>query len=363
MKGSGSQGLSLALAGVFFATAGDARADPPSGEGASSGEGPSLDLVWTAPEGCPDRAQLMADIARLLGRSPAEGATPPLHVDVTARAAKGGFDVTIATGSGESARSRDIEAPTCKEAESAAALVIAMALDPRVTSNEKAPSKAGGTDAGQAPSKAGDGQAPSKTGGAGGGREPSPTKTDTSRVAETATSPATKSGALAIRFEIRGGVTFDVAALPSPTPGLAGGVGLWLNRFRLNVLATAFPEQSRTLATGSGGAVGLWTVGLGAFYMPVYGRFEVRAGAAVEGGAMFGRGLGVQNAQSGSAPWFAALPGVELGYVPTSLVSIDFGASAVIALSRERFLLGDTELFTPPPVSLRMMLGASLRIP
>ena len=118
----------LALALSLALRAAIAAEGEPAGQPA--GEPAGLELRWEAPPRCPDRAQLLAAIDATLGA--VEGERRPLRVhgrvDVDPRA---GFVVRLELDDGR-ASTRDLRGPSCEELTDAAALVIAMTIDPRL---------------------------------------------------------------------------------------------------------------------------------------------------------------------------------------------------------------------------------------
>ena len=89
-----------------------------------------LDLEWIAPPGCPAREAVLDDVARILGPKKTEA---PLD-RVAARAVLfRGDDArwhVVLTVSGEGAGERTLEASSCEEVTNAAALVLALRVDP-----------------------------------------------------------------------------------------------------------------------------------------------------------------------------------------------------------------------------------------
>ncbi len=113
------QRLRALIAGASLFTSASARADEPL----------RLDFWWEAPDGCPERAQVIAEIEKLVGRTVTgekgggaaneDGARLSVRAVVT-RAA-GGLSVDITSPSNGAVRDRGVEAPSCKEVASAAA--------------------------------------------------------------------------------------------------------------------------------------------------------------------------------------------------------------------------------------------------
>ena len=89
-----------------------------------------LDLEWVAPPGCPARDVVLDDVARILGPEKAEA--PIARVAARAvlfRGEDARWHVVI-TVSGESAGERTLEASSCEEVTNAAAIVLALRVDP-----------------------------------------------------------------------------------------------------------------------------------------------------------------------------------------------------------------------------------------
>lgn len=98
-------------------------------ERAARAEAP-IALTWNAPQGCPSRDAILSEVSRLLGdHAPAPESALVARADVT-RAGERAFHLAIAIGEGQSKRTRALDAPTCSELGDAAALVLALAIDP-----------------------------------------------------------------------------------------------------------------------------------------------------------------------------------------------------------------------------------------
>lgn len=91
--------------------------------------GDALELSWSAPPGCPSREALIGEIRRLLGGSIENPGGVSARAEITARRA-GDYRITLALRSDQGERMRDVQAPTCAELADAAALIIALAIDP-----------------------------------------------------------------------------------------------------------------------------------------------------------------------------------------------------------------------------------------
>lgn len=258
-----------------------------------------------------------------------------------------------------------MEAPSCREVASATALIVALALDPGLSSKETA---GGGATAGNAPEDPARGNGAPGTpanepgGGAPGTHEDGP-KSGDSEIRDTGTQDTDSTAPSPLRVEGHAMFVLDAVSLPSAAPGAAAGLGLWVGAFRFDLTGTLFAEQRKTLAAGGGADIGFATAEIAAWAAPVRGPFEVLTGLGAEGGAIWGRGFGVQGARPGVAPWAALRPEAVIGYSLWDRVGLSLGASLVIPLVRQRFLLGKEELFVPGAASVRLLAGIFLRLP
>lgn len=324
--------IALAAASLVARTA---AADP---EGVS--------FAWEAPDGCPDRDHVVAEIERLAGRSLGRG-EPAAEVRAVVARGERGFSVHIASRSGGALHERTVEAATCKEAAGAAALIVAMALDPALAQPVTAPDS---PPANVSPSN----DSPSN--------DSAPAKEPVAQPRAVRSDAAEPPRSIAIRGEGRALFALDAGALPALAPGVAAALGGWLGPFRLDLTGSYFPEQRRKVG-GGGGDIGLATAGLGAWFAPLRSPFELSAGLGLEAGAMWGKGFGVAGARNGGAPWLAVLPGIAAAYPFVARLGAAVAARAAIPLLRERFTLGGEELFVPGALSLRLEAGLFARFP
>ena len=123
------------LGGSLLAAAGlsalAARAEPP------------LSLSWRAPEGCPSRETVLAEVTRLLGRDHARAS---IHAEAAVDKSGDGHRLRVILRGDKTPRVRELTAPTCEELGDAAALILALAIDPSAVAS--APPRAPESDAG-----------------------------------------------------------------------------------------------------------------------------------------------------------------------------------------------------------------------
>ncbi|HEY3498136.1 MAG TPA: hypothetical protein VGK73_25735, partial [Polyangiaceae bacterium] len=89
-----------------------------------------LDLSWTAPATCPGRADVLSGIVELLGDDRALTAGAPLRALGVVDAGVYGYRLELRFPGPSSEVVRQIESDRCDELDGAAALILALALDP-----------------------------------------------------------------------------------------------------------------------------------------------------------------------------------------------------------------------------------------
>jgi RNA polymerase sigma-70 factor (ECF subfamily) len=95
----------------------------------AKGPGNTFELHWEAPPNCPTQGDVRAEVQRLLGdvETPATGKVDAAaHVGIT----PGGFELRLTLQQNHEVRERTLQAPTCQELGRAAALVLALAVNP-----------------------------------------------------------------------------------------------------------------------------------------------------------------------------------------------------------------------------------------
>ncbi len=341
-----------------------------------------LDVTYAAPEPCPTRDALDAELARLLGPALEKGT--PLTVGARVERAKDGRFRLVLELEHEGAKStRKLDSKSCDTLVRAAALVVALAHDPEAVEAraslpvEPAPTTPApligtgtpppsATPASPAPVPSAPGPiAPPSSWNVPGGRDPGgrdPGGRELER-------PSIFG--LVIRF----GPAVGVADLPEVHAGLEGTVGLRIaeyaaeGAFHLGLGTTgtvdANPNQGadfRLLAGIVRGCRSLYPFFDRPWPRPSLAP-ELAACVGVEIGVMAGTGFGVANPQEGSAVWVAPrLDGrFALGVAGPLSVAAELGVA--FPVDRRRFVIeaGDTlVVHEPGPVAGRAGLSAEL---
>lgn len=243
-----------------------------AGPSGTAAQGEPFSLWWSAPEGCPDARSVESEILRLAGHAPASPLA--VHATVTHDAERYRLEIMTRSEGGEG--SRTIEAASCDTIAEAAALIVALAIDPEAaaraaaSSAPRAPGPATAPEStrasgpatapeaalGSAPESARDepalGSGPATTPP---GPGPATALTPTPRASQaegpesepddhaTAGATATPPSAAAFSFVASAHATLGLALLPAPAPGIGIGLGARLEPIELWIAGTYLGEQ------------------------------------------------------------------------------------------------------------------------
>lgn len=89
-----------------------------------------VELQWRAPQGCPERDQVLRDLARHVGRELRVGAGAALLIDAEIAVHEAGYELILGTRSPAGAEQRELHAKTCVELARASVLMAALLIGP-----------------------------------------------------------------------------------------------------------------------------------------------------------------------------------------------------------------------------------------
>ncbi len=318
-------------------------------------------LRWEAPDGCPGRDAVHAEVARLVGGRIPPG--EPIAAEGRTIAAEGAFELTLRTDVAGQHGERTVRADRCDELAAAAALILALMIDPEAVARaEPEPTPL-------APSLARALAPPA--------REVEPPRAapapDARRAAEPFTEAGPPSPARDGRLEalFGAGIQLDVGTLPAVAPALVieGGFGVPLIDGRVR-LAFLFP-QAGTSAELAGASAELmaFTAGVLACLRPIEQARALGLCADVAAGSVFGAARGISEPRFGGGFWLAAGGGLALAWQPAPWFDLEGMAEILGQIVAPAFevLVGGPGgertivLFQPPAVAGRFTLAAHVR--
>jgi hypothetical protein len=300
-------------------------------------EAGALTFSWLAPAGCPSRDEVNAEIARLLGGS----IRVPQGGDIKARAqvVQGAtwslaMDTELAGRLGR----RSLEAASCQDLANAAALIIALMIDPEAVAAHATP--------------------------------PQPVAAPPSPVAPppvTAPSPAPERKPRAVEYLVGILAAGSFGTLPSIDAGLGGGIGLQGRRWRAELRGTyGLRRDQKAWAAAPAGAYGqfnFWAVAFAGCFNVGRESWAFGPCADAEVGVISAQGFGVSQSLPASTLWSALGAG---GYAAISLgrhLGLPLHLDVLAPLRRSEFVFKNepTRVFRAPAVGVRMSAGIELR--
>lgn len=318
---------------------------------------PRISVRWSAPVGCPDQSSVVEAVRELSGAEVVEeGEDLTATVEVTTRDA--GYELSLSVVTETATRVRVLEAADCQVLVRAAALVVAVALDPvLVVSRWPAPAPAPVPEPEPASVPA---PAP----------EPAPV------VPEPAPAPAPappqrrgELGALEYGVGLNVGVVGLTLPGVGPSFGVAPFVGFERMHLRLGAQYRAPRRETLPRNTDAGARFQLAAGGVRLCPNAMPGRdrrVRIPLCAGVDVGAVFAdaEGSAVRNGTSARSFWAAATFEAGVSVQVARFVSLTGGFEAGVALSRPRFSLdGGGQVHRVGRFAPRGIVGAQFHRP
>lgn len=297
-----------------------------------------VELVWSAPEGCPTAAEVLMRMQTLLGERPADA--PPVRLEGTIRAADDTFvlDLQAQTASGRA--SHDLASPDCRALGDAAALVGAVAADPLTVERTIA-------------------RPPVLEG-------PEPDDGVTVTKTPPVVMPPRRRGRLKLaRFGLRADALLESGPLPELAFGPVVTVGLLGPLWRAEIGAVFlvprphFVDDAKTM----GATFGTWGIRARGCGVPVVRIVEFPVCGGFEGGQMTARLQGDLVGDDLRRPFGLFTLGAGVGVSPRPFLALLLGVDGVVALTRPRFEVDALLLHRPQRFGVRATLGLELRVP
>jgi hypothetical protein len=314
---------------------------------------------WTAPVGCPTATELLSRVRALLSTGKAPAVDSALSVAAEAsQVSTGEWSLTLTwRHDSEPESRRQVAAKSCDEVVDAAALLVALAIDPTLSPPESAAPVEQSSDERAPPSP------PT-------GESADDLRADASRLrgaagSGDAQSQATRrdvpSASVPLRLRAGVGMTIVTGWLPSAAPGLvllgAAALGRWSVGLELGGFV---PRDKAVEATSAGGEFWLARAAVTTGYAFDVGTLLVvapTAGAALN--VVYGRGTGALAAQGGYTTAAALVAGLRVRRVIAAGWTLSVGGDALFAGVRPSFSVGNGggEVFRPDSVAFLAGLG------
>lgn len=295
---------------------------------------PAVAIHWEGPPECGPRDELVARIEGLLGRPLGQPGDPELEVVGRVEADPDGLRLVLEfTRPVE--RVRELHGKTCGELRDAAAVVLAVTIDPLVPLEEPEPEST---------------------------PEPEPEPTPEPEPQPTLEPTPPRKEPIELRLRFAGGVQYRALPWVAGGPSLALGLrwralraelvgAWWLTR------AARFEQQPEVGATISLGWVAARACGV-----PTTARVAFPLCAGVELGGVRAVPFGIAAARARTLPWIAAELGGALVVALPGPLALWIGVDGVIPLVRPGFTIaGLGELHRVPAFAIQSLVGLEIR--
>jgi hypothetical protein len=291
-------------------------------------------ILWSAPAGCPGQAEVVHEVEQLLRQPLDQSHGPAMTIQGRmAPLAHGGYRVLLDFSAGGARRQRQIEHDDCGKLTEAAALVMAMAIDPeRMQLSELPPPPASASPPAPVPPRA----------------------TEPQRPAE--------SRPVAWSVAVMG--LGQAGPLPGSGPGIGGQIGVApLPSLRLAAGGSYWFAENQSLAGGASADFWMWSAGVRGCSVHDVG-WELMLCGGPELGRITGTGLGLREATTATDWWGALILGFWGGYHLSRRLDLLLGVEGGASLVRPRFgVEGLGQVFRPAPWLLRAGGGLGFRFP
>lgn len=315
-------------------------------------------LEWLAPPHCPDAARGAEHLARFLG---GRTSSAPARVELSSGATGHVATVTV------DGATRTLHADDCETLARAAALVIAVSVDPVAAAAVVLDEGDAEIDAPPAPER----PEPELASDTERGPPSQPTALAPDRRARPSSRradmpPRAEPGAaLVSRHWLDASAGVALALVPSLTGAVR--LGYAFERAALRVQAELVYATPRTITYPGEPAVGgrfqSVALGLRACFAPSGRRVAMPLCAGLEGGPILGEGVGVPSTRSPVGGFIGALAGAAVHVRVHPRLALLGGADLLVALRRPAFHVDARgTLFTTPSVGLRAFAGLAVRL-
>jgi len=337
-----------------------------------------LQLQWRAPPACPGPEEVWARVRQRVPDvdEPLAPGQVPLDLRASLEPVPGGFELELRLTQGPDFHARELSALDCSLLTDAAALVIAVALDPVATAASvpwTAPAAAPELELDPLPERAPEIPAPLDPPDA----LPRPPDDDeaNARTVEGPGDRAPRSLTLAgprprpgstvdLRVGLRALAGGGYGPMNTAYATIGGGVALLGDRFRVALDGRWVARRTIARPSGAGGQIDAWLLGAQGCFVPSARRIELPVCAGVEAGRLRGRGLStLPVVEEAAIPHAALRLGPGLAWAPTERLALGFDLELAVPVTRGEFVIDQIVIQRVAPVNVRGVLGVELRLP
>jgi hypothetical protein len=315
--------------------------------GAADRSAPELELEWVSPPECDARQRTIAAVERLLGSSPGSVARGPLSASATVTGtANGDFHLLLIVQHGDEQLTRKLEAPSCVELSDAAALILALVLDPELLARGEptpTPNEA------REPSSA---APPAPEGNEAGNEVALPARE--ARLSVARAKPARVAARARLEPFVELGPVASWGVIPSPALGVSLSGGFDFRSWRVSVTGAYFPSRhAQAAGSAASAAFELRTIGASLCYSQRLTE-GLRLGPCLlsDFGSVAALGEGVDAPQGDTKRWGSTGLAALLRYASRRAFELGVQASLQLPWGRPEYWLAGSRVYDPSAVGL-----------
>lgn len=313
-------------------------------------------VQWRAPAGCPEADAVRRRVTDLLGRTPTE---QELHAEGIVHAGPP-WRLDLSTTIGGRHQQRALEGDDCATVTEAAALILAVSLDPLGVSQN--PEVAGPPARVEVPVLVAGQRAQATS-------EPQASTDANTGPLEGPSSPPTSPTPARRQPWLRLGLGGELGAVPRGTGGVRLGIALAGPRLFVRVDGGYWIDRMAVLHQQpalSGARIGLGTISLAAGLRLGGARVGVPISIGLEAGGLRTRGVGLLRPQALTFPWLAGLVGVGVSVGLARRLALWGAIEGSVPIVRPSVRVGQgtesLELYRTAPLGGRVLLGLAVRL-
>ncbi|MBZ5711545.1 hypothetical protein [Nannocystis pusilla] len=321
-------------------------------------------IEWRAPEGCPTRADVLDALAALTRPPDLEG----VRVRGVVRRVGGRYELRLDIHTRRLTQRRVERADACDSLDGAAALIIAIAIDPLEFAGSLAPAPPAPEPESEpappvpAPPVDVPGPPPElvEPEPVPGPAPDEPAKADPDRPWPPTPAPVARPRHTSVFVRVDGGI--DAGATQTVAGDVGGALGVLHRRLRIEAVGLYMPPRPLTFRGDRVGVVARWALGVRGCVRFVRSVLEIPLCLGLEGGQFLAVGDGITvDPRSARPPWFAILLGLGLVWSPHPRVGLGLRSEFVVAPLRAPFTVSDQLVHITQPVGVRVGGGLEIR--
>lgn len=307
-----------------------------------------FELSWQAPQSCPVSEAVAREIDDLLAGANPASTTTRIMTSASITKDGEGFSLSLAVRDGDGLHERRLAAPTCEELGHAAALIVALAIDPGLLAMHPDP---GGLSSASTSSRSAAFPPAFTANGSAAATAKRAEPAAAPRIALSSVAPTQSAYAprqrVAHRFRL--GLSEFVAyrTLPGINVGTGAFAAVQIDSVRLEAMLSGLLAEARASNPGDGATFSLYRLAAKGCWLARGNGWALGPCADMEIGLLRGHGYGVDVTRNPEGLWLGSALGMLLDLRLTESTLFGVAADAEVPWRRDEFVLAGVLLYKP----------------